>query len=538
MLSRLRDFGFSIGQLRPIPTENLSVSLESGGVDHSVSAAQLEEGGSANATDIRFIGGGISTDFGSSPLSTAYTTDSNRSIQHIAPFELEDATQFLMRVRPTGVDRWNGANWFTLPGLLTASIQDLVYSTVQSGRFIIANGIDKLKAWDGNDATGLVDLSADAPIAYYVTRIGTRLMVARCRDSGGTLRPNLLAWSADDNIFNWTDPLLGAGQAEPIPEGSGRKPNFVTGLSTLARGAVIYRQAAIQLGLLTGQGAAPFRFTTVDFSHGTESPYSIANGGMQIGDFFLGSDFMPYTFNGESAPMPIGGAIHDELLRTIPDLRRVVGAVDTNEQQYWLGYPADDTTILSVGWVFDIRKFATKQKLVWRKKTLPPNLKTLGFGNVVASIDPIVDTVATIVESDPTRVDDYARNTGHDRLMFGNSLGQVSYRDPTVAETNGIWTTKQFTHPNGHTLTIDRTRIRYTSSSGATVAISVSVDGANSFSTEKFLTLSSTGLSGVRSMADHRITGSSFIVRIRPVAGFITITELEVTFQNLGAINE
>lgn len=540
MLSKPKDFGVGLGRFQPIPTESLGISLESGGVDRSVSGAQLQEGGAILAQDIRFIGGGIATDYGSSLLGTASgLVYPNSSVQHVAPFEKSDNTEFLMRVRTSGVDRWNGANWLTLPGALTGSVDDLIYSAVQSDRFVFANGIDKLKAWDGDDTIGVVDLSADAPIAYYVTRIGTRLMVARCRDTGGVLRPNLLAWSADDNIFNWTDPLLGAGQAEPIPEGTGRKSNFITGLSTLARGAVIYRQAAIQLGILTGQGSAPFRFMTVDFNHGTDSPYSIANGGIQIGDFFLGSDFMVYNFNGENAPVPIGGPIHDELLKTVPNLARVVGAIDTNEQQYWLAFPSDDTSILSVAWVFDVRQYATKQRLAWRKRSLPANLKTFGFGNVVVTDDPIVDTVGTTVESDPTRVDDYGRNTGFDRLMYGTTDGKVLYQDYNIALSSGIWASKQFTHPNGFNVTVDRTRFRYVSEGGATVALSVSVDGGLTYSTEKFVTLSATGpLGGKRLSADHRVTGSSFIIRIRPVTGFVKITELEATFQNLGAINE
>jgi hypothetical protein len=504
-------------------------------VNKSVPANVLEGGDCADAVDVRFTEGGVSSDYNYLNFDTAYA-GSDKPIMQIAPYELDIGTKFLMRLRPTGWDRWNGANWLTLSGALTGTQSDRLYSSIQSQLFVVANGIDKLKSWDGNDATAIADLSADAPVAFYITRIGTRLLAARIKVAG-ILKPNFVAWSADGNILDWSTALSGAGSTDLLAEGSGRKANYITGLSTVARGAVIYRQQAIQMGLLTGQGAAPFRFTTVDFSHGTESPYSIANGGIETGDFFLGSDYMPYIFNGEAQPIPIGGPIHSELLKVLPALKEVVGVIDTNDQEYWIGSPAISGGPIVTAWGFSIREWALKKRFAWRRRTLPPNTWGLGFGQKVSVSDPIVDTVGSIVDTVGARVDSFALGSGPDRLMFGDTVGQVRYIDKGTMYPNGSWLSRQMSHPQGHELTIDRTRLKYLSDNGGTVAISVTFDGGVTFSPEKVVTMQQTSLGTLNVTTDHRVSGRKFQIRLRPLTGFNTVSEIEVTYQDLGMTN-
>jgi hypothetical protein len=193
-------------------------------------------------------------------------------------------------------------------------------------KFIVANQFDKLKRWDGVDGNAIADLSADAPIAKYITRIGNRILAAVIK-TAGVWDPHLIKWCADGIITDWTTANLGAGTALREPEGSDKSANWITGLGSIMRGAVVFRQRTIELASLTGTGAAPFRFQTLKFVPGTESPYSIA-GDSERGIFYLGYDSMVYLLNHDGQAVPIGLPIHEVVKNSIGDLGHVIGAID------------------------------------------------------------------------------------------------------------------------------------------------------------------------------------------------------------------
>lgn len=528
-------FGQSIGQMRNIDQFVVTLDFRDSGMDLSVSASQLEMGQATDALDVRFKQGGFATDYDVSHFSTAYAGAGDKTIMGLANLEKSSGAKYLVRIRPTGWDRWNGTDWHTLSGGPTASNLDRINALNMDEWLVVANGKDRLQRWDGVDGNAVVDLSADAPIAKYITKIGNRMVAAYIKDAG-VFDPYRFAWCADGIITDWTTTNLGAGEANPPAEGSTDSPNFITGLSTLQRGVAIYRQSAIQLATLTGAGDAPFRFTTIDFTHGTESPYSLARGGAKLGDFFLGQDYMVYNFDGNGEAIPIGAPIFETLRDSISDRTQVRGAIDKNEQEYHLAFPSSGSSVLNQSWVFSIREFVKRQRLVWRRRTLPANTSAFGYGFLAANADPIVDTITDIVDTITIRVDDWDNSYGPDRILFGDSAGQVWQVDKTTPAPNGKFESKDMVY-EGMVVTVDRIRLWYRAPGVATVAVAISTDGGRNYEAERIYSLSPTGTGDTYAVMDHGVTGRSTQFRIRPLTGFCTITRLEATIQNRGRGN-
>lgn len=527
-------YGAGIGPSRPIEVQSMIVNLNKSGLNASAGATQLEEGEASNAVDVRFVGGGVANDFGTSAFGTPYAGAGFRRVMTIANFEKANLAKRLMRLRPNGWDRWDGATWLTLPGGPTGTPSDRYSTVVAYDTFVAANLIDRLQKWDGVDANAVGNLSADAPIAKFITRIGTRILAAHIK-IGATIDPHLVAWCADGNITDWTTVNAGAGSTRPPVEGSNRSANFITGLSTLQRGAVIYRQRSIQLATLTGVGAAPFRFTTVDFTHGTESPYSIANGGLLNGDYFLGYDYMVYNFDGQNCN-PVGLPIYEYLRDGISDRTVVVGAFDENQQEYYLAYPTQGNSVLTEAYVFNVREYARTQRLVWRKKTLPPNTYSFGYGFLGVSADPIVNTITQIVDTITIRVNDWGNSYGPDRILFGDDNGQIYQTDNTLVAASGKWESRNFLF-NGQEVTLDRIRLHYKAGALSTVAVAISTDAGKTYQAERVYTLSATGVGDDFVVDDHRVTGRSIQFRLRPLSGFFVITQIEATLHLRGRGN-
>ena len=527
-------FGTGIGPTKPIQEDAVTVSLQDTGLNASAGASQLADGEAAEAIDVRFVAGGVGNDVGYSVYGSAYAGAGFKRVVQIGTYEKFGVNKFLMRLRAAGWVRWNGVNWLTLGGALTGTPQDRYYTVVAKDKFIAANLVDRLKAWDGVDADPVADLSADAPIAKFVTRIGTRLLAAHIKVAG-VIDPNLVAWSADDLHTDWTTSALGAGSARPPVEGSNRVANYITGLSTLERGAVLYRQHSIQLATLTGVGAAPFRFATVDFNHGTESPYSIANGGVVNGDYFLGYDYMVYNFDGQTCK-PVGLPVYEYLRTGIADRKLVIGAFDENQQEYYLAYPVAGSEMLTQVFVFNAREYVRTGRLVWRRKTMPPNTTSFGYGFLGVSNDPIVDTITAIVNTISTRVNDWGNVYGQDRLLYGDDNGQIYQQDYSTFALGGKFESKNFLF-QGQEITVDRVRLHYKAQALSTVAVAISTDGGGTYQAEKVYQLPTTASGDGIAVDDHRVTGRQVMFRLRPLSGYFTITQIEATLQPRGRGN-
>ena len=307
-LPKPNEFGQGLGPSRPTkPPEPIEFALSRTGLRLDVGPEELQDGESADLESITAEFGYIGPAYDLTALGLPVISTESQKVLAIVSFELQSGLKFVVRMRPTRWDYWDGVSWTQLAGSVAGRVNYRWQSCIMRDMLVGANGVGQLVQWDGKATSPVQTLSADAPIAQFITRIGNRILAAKIRPSlGDNFDPYLLAYCADGDITNWTEVNLGAGAGELAPAGSSESAQFFTGLSCLERGAVIYRQRSIVLASLTGVGLAPFRFQHVDFAHGTESPYSIANGGIDIGDIFLGEDYLVYNFDGVSAPVPIG----------------------------------------------------------------------------------------------------------------------------------------------------------------------------------------------------------------------------------------
>lgn len=529
MTSNTHGYGTPLGKSVPIERPSNGLVLGKGGLDFERDPIELDEGQTPNCVDVRLDSGGVSTDFDFSVFGSASASAADKNIMALVPFELVDGTKLMMRMRPTKWDRWNGTTWLELGGTLTGTTSDRLYTVVMQGRVVGANMVDKLKSWDGVDGNNVVDLSADAPIAAFITRIGTRMFAARIK-VGSTIFPYNVAWCADGDITNWT--TLGAGGTTLIPEGSNKDAGFITGLGTVEGGVVVFKQKGLQLGSLTGVGSAPFRFTTVDFQHGTESPWSICAGGAKVGLYFLGDDYMMYHFDGNSLPTPIGIPIYTVLKTSIANRRVVMCTVDSKNQELWVGIPTDTTGLLKLAYIFSIKDWIADGRLVWRKKSLGAGYRTLNFGNVPTTTDPFIDDVPDIVDTVNIRVDDFANTAADERIVVGNTVGQAYYLDTTNYLATGLWDSR----PVGDAeveITTDLITLFTSSPAGGEVEVSISNDGGLTFLNPVVFTI----LAGIapRFASDFiYVTGALLQFRLRILSGLVTISKIGWTYENRG----
>lgn len=516
-----------------VPDEPQILNLREGGLDFSQPADQLSEGMSPYALDVRFDYGGVSPDFGISPFDAPSASAANKTIMKLAPFELATETKFMMRLRPTKWDRWDGTSWLELGGTLTGGVTDKLMAANYGDFFVAANGVDKLKYWTGSDGFSVADLSADSPIATYLIKVGNRLVAGRIKRAG-VIFPYDLMWSGDGFPQDWTTATNGAGGNTLGPEGSNRATNKITGMSTLEGAGVVYRQRTIVMMLQTGIGAAPFRFITTDFGHGTLSPYSIANGGMKTGDYFLGDDFMVYFFDGRSLPVPIGDPIVKVLKSAIYDPRYVVGCVDGRNQEFVLGYPTDSSLLIKKAYAFSISEWVKSNRLVWRHRLLGDGYTTIDFGAVPTTTDPFIDDVSDFVDTVPERVNDFAATLGDERLLFGDTVGQASFLDLTVTLTSGIWVSKSLGDAQTE-ISVNRLRVQASCSAVAQVEVSLSIDGLN-FLYPIVFDIPITG-QGTVLVADYMgaiVEKSAYQFQIRILSGNCVVSQLSYTVANHG----
>lgn len=521
-LPKPKDFGAGIGPSRPAKEPDpIEFALSRTGLRLDVGPEELKDGESLDLQSITAEFGYIGPTYDLTALGTAVVSTDSQKVLAIVSYDKQNELKFVVRMRPTRWDYWDGATWTQLAGTVAGRINYRWQSCIMQDVLVGANGVGQLVQWDGGATSPVQILSPDAPIAQFITRIGNRILAAKIRPSlGANFDPYLLAYCADGNITDWTTVNFGAGAGELAPAGSSESAQFFTGLSCLERGAVIYRQRSIVLASLTGVGLAPFRFQHVDFAHGTESPYSIANGGVSVGDFFLGEDYIVYNFDGIQAPVPIGIPILSELRSVVVDRSTAVGVIDTQQQRYYL-YVATDATNpanLNMKYSFDIKKYKTLNRLEWLREPID-GFTAVGFGKQVPfANDPIINTVPAIVNTVPNIVNSYLNPPIKDVVLVGTSDGKTYYVDRTVIKVGGYITLRPVSLPDDE-VTIDWIRLTYQADAIATVGVSVSFDGGRTFSDEKVMGLQPTGPGQYSAKEWIYQTGHWPFIRIRFLSG-------------------
>lgn len=167
------------------------------------------------------------------------------------------------------------------------------YSAVESwdvtqfgAKIILANGQDKLQAWELNVSTNFADLAAAAPRTKYVTVV--KDFVVAANDPGGG--ENTVYWSDINDETDWTPGAASQSDTQVIPDGGD-----ITGLAGGEYGLVFLERAIYRM---TYAGSPFFfQFDAISRSLGCISNGSITQyGGLT---YFLADDGF-YVCDGQS----------------------------------------------------------------------------------------------------------------------------------------------------------------------------------------------------------------------------------------------
>jgi hypothetical protein len=152
-------------------------------------------------------------------------------------------------------------------------------------KMILANGQDKLQAWTLNSSTNFANLSADAPIAKFVTVV--RDFVVAANDGTATSK---VYWSDINDETDWTPGTASQADNQILPDGGD-----ITGLAGGEYGLVFLERAIYRMSY----AGSPFffQFDAISRSLGCISNGSIAQYGNLT--YFLADDGF-YVCDGQS----------------------------------------------------------------------------------------------------------------------------------------------------------------------------------------------------------------------------------------------
>lgn len=202
-------------------------------------------------------------------------------------------------------------------------------------------------------------LSPDAPNATFIFPFGDRLLALQ--DTGN---PQLLSWSVDGDITDWTGE--GSGSTSLLDARSDPIDDLMAMGAVASNVAALFRKRSIMKVSETGNPLLAIAATHWIEGIGTESPLSVEQ--VQDGLMFLGHDLMVYYFSGTGRPLPVGKPIQRELLEVLDQsvLDDVDATYDPVFQEYWMSVP-------NMVWIFDVGAFIEEQKLKWRSRDIRPS---------------------------------------------------------------------------------------------------------------------------------------------------------------------
>lgn len=173
------------------------------------------------------------------------------------------------------------------------------YTNVDRWRFIqfgdtviAANNVNKLQSFTLNSSSLFADLSADAPIAKFVTVVRDFVVTANL-DNGSS--PNKVQWSDINDETDWVAGGASQSDFQIIADGGN-----ITGITGGETGLVLLERAIVRMSYI----GSPFffQFDTISRSLGCTQPNSIAKYGNMT--YFLGEEGF-YACDGNSVT-PIG----------------------------------------------------------------------------------------------------------------------------------------------------------------------------------------------------------------------------------------
>lgn len=170
------------------------------------------------------------------------------------------------------------------------------------------NGVDLVFKWTGSGNASVLDginagtASPSITKAKFIEVFSNYTVVANVTDSGTAL-PSRLYWSTIDTIETWS-----ASDFRNVGLDDGQ---IITGLKTLGRSLVIFKDSSIWVASFTGDRSLPFVFERTRSNVGCISGYSIQT--VANGLIFLSQDGY-YFFDGQNSTK-----ISDRIRKTLND---------------------------------------------------------------------------------------------------------------------------------------------------------------------------------------------------------------------------
>lgn len=504
------------GRFIPIEGASEEINLAGGSLKTDTHPTELANNESPDMDNARPLSHGVTPGHVLTQLGSQLSAT---EVLGMGAFAVPGGTPRIVRLKP-GVweyfDAGAAQDWAAIGGAPGHAANNRAYTMYMQDLFVAAVGdptvvATRLKAWTGEVLDSVVDLSADAPRALFVSRLGTRAVAACIDPTGiGPLDPYEIRWSEDGDITGWTSSVNGAGGITLYSEAGNDFGGRITGLAPIKLGLLIFRDNSIMLATRTGIGAAPFRFVTLVPNVGTFSPYSIVT--TEQGVFFYGTDKNIHLVDHEGHFATIGTPIHEALRGGTPEgtygtlFTNVIGIYDPIFGEYGLFQPSDDRY-----WAFNVRRFMVDRKVMWRRANM-------GGVGITAACYGTTSTIAPL----------------------SSRKALVSFAGGTTATflqgTTGKWVTKAFGSSAVETL-VDRVYVSYSSSGAAQITLEISVDGGTTWTDLKTLNLTATGHgSNVVSTFFNKVVGR-WQFRLTFVTGKPTIAKLVVTGGPRGRIS-
>lgn len=177
--------------------------------------------------------------------------------------------------------------------------------------------------------------------------------------------PQVVTWSANGNVLNFSSATPGTGQVSIIDSKS-HPIDELRGAGTIGSDILaLFRQRSIVKAFRTGNIDLAIGFRDWVDGVGTEFPGSLTT--VPNGLAFLGHDFMPYYLT-ESGIQAIGENVAQHIKRHVEDPgveSRVQGLYDPILQMWWLGINEDGADAITRVLRFYFGEFFTTGRKVW-----------------------------------------------------------------------------------------------------------------------------------------------------------------------------
>ena len=397
-------------------------------------------------------------------------------------------------------DRWD-FNGVQPAAHFTGGNDDYFSTCVVQDVLCIANGVDKVKKWDGSTAPA--DLNANCPPAKYLCSFADRLFLGFTEESGA--KPTRIRWSASGDITDWTG--TGASFYDILDSS-----DWITGLELLGGSLIILKEESIYIGNRTGIPQPAVRVNSWVDGVGCYAPRSIMNIGDEI--LFMSLDPVIYSLS-KAGVKPISDPIAQFLLQYAnPTYLERSFAIDISlYNEYWLFVP--DALATHPNQVF---AFNYDHKTWWYHRL---TLRAGGYYELRATYtfdnQPVGDFDSDVgsfddregLESFPTNI--FSGDGGKIYEMDGNDLTDAG------STIDSEWQSKDLVDSKARLLGGLKLIVEYYADSPVTITVDISRDGGISYVESVDITLSATAGEIEWAHCDFIVTGKRLRFRISDI---------------------